>query len=172
MDICCAAEIFPNIIERILSGLAGVRNLADDIFVYGSTQEEHDERLYVALKRLEKKVLNLNSNKCEFRKTEIEFFGLKFTEEGIAITKEKIKALKEADLPKTQSELRSFLGLASYCLRSIPNFVSISNFLWQMTRTRVNAQGEKAKRRNALPKWNQDELSQLKEVKNAVRSQA
>jgi hypothetical protein len=40
---------------------------------------------------------------------------MKFSKDGIALTGEKIKALKEAKLPVTQSELRSFLGLANFC---------------------------------------------------------
>ena len=172
MGICSAAEIFQNIIEKVLDGLAGAKNLVDDIFVYGSTLEEHDERLHAVLKRLEDKGLTLSPDKCELRKTEIEFFGLKFTTEGIALTDEKIRALKEASLPKTQSELRSFLGLASYCSRSIPNFASISHLLWRMTRKKIDAFGNKAKGNNAILKWSDDEIGQFNQVKSAVMSDA
>ena len=37
-----AAEIFQYTLKRQLQGLLGVRNIADDIIVYGQTLEEHD----------------------------------------------------------------------------------------------------------------------------------
>ena len=70
-------------------------------------------------------------------KTEVDFYGLKFSDKGIALTEHKIKALKEATTPKTASELRSFLGLATYCSRYIPNLASISDKLWKLTRNKV-----------------------------------
>lgn len=79
------------------------------------------------LKRLQEKGLNLGASKCEFQKTELEYFGIKFSKDGIAITEEKIKALKESELAKTQSELRNFLRLANNWSRSIPNLAIISN---------------------------------------------
>ena len=108
MGICSAAEIFQNIIDKVLDGLAGAKNLVDDIFVYGSKLEEHDERLYAWLKRLEDKGLTLSPERCELRKTEIEFFGLNFTSEDIELADEKIRALKKASLPKTQPSSEAF----------------------------------------------------------------
>ena len=67
----------------------------------------------------------------------MDFYGLRFSDKGIALTEHKIKALKEAKTPKTASELRSFLGLATYCSRSTPNLASISDKLWKLTRNKV-----------------------------------
>ena len=67
----------------------------------------------------------------------MDFYGLNFSQKGISITEQKIKALKEALSPKTASELRSFLGLASLCSRSIENFTTLSESLWKLTRNKV-----------------------------------
>lgn len=40
-----AAEIFQNTLSNVLDGLDGVKNISDDIIVYGKDQEEHDRRL-------------------------------------------------------------------------------------------------------------------------------
>jgi hypothetical protein len=56
MGVCCASEIFQHEIEKALEGLIGVRNLVDDIFVWGSTIEEHDENLFKLLHRLTREV--------------------------------------------------------------------------------------------------------------------
>jgi hypothetical protein len=38
---------------------------------------------------------------------------MRFSDQGIALTEHKIKALKETKQPNSSSELRSFLGLAT-----------------------------------------------------------
>ena len=40
-----AAEIFQYILQAQLHGLKGVKNIANDIIIYGTTREEHDENL-------------------------------------------------------------------------------------------------------------------------------
>ena len=40
----------------------------DDIFVFGSTLQEHNQRLDEVLGRLEQAGLKLNAKKCNFRK--------------------------------------------------------------------------------------------------------
>jgi hypothetical protein len=137
MGICSAAEQFQKTIERTLVGLEGAKNLADDIFIFGVSPEEHDTRLLATLKRLDEMGLTLNGKKCEFRKTSLEFFGLQFSDKGISMTNSKIRALKEAKPPKNQSELRSFLGLATYCSRAIPKFAERSEKLWNLVRSNV-----------------------------------
>lgn len=41
--ISSAAEVFQNTIHQTLQGIAGVKNLSDDIIVYGATQADHDK---------------------------------------------------------------------------------------------------------------------------------
>ena len=168
MGICCASEIFQHTLESVISGLNGVVNMIDDLFVYGSTIEEHDQNLHALLSKLESVGLTLSKEKCQFRRTELEFFGMKFSAEGIALTDARIKALRDAKKPETQSELRSFLGLASYCSRSIPNFYCTAASLYKMTRQRVKSDGEKYKTKNGRLVWTEKEIKDFEEVKKAV----
>ncbi len=39
--ISSAAEVFQNTIQQVLQGIPNVRNMSDDIIVYGKTREEH-----------------------------------------------------------------------------------------------------------------------------------
>ena len=61
-----AAEIFQYILQAQLHGLKGVKNIANDIIIYGTTREEHDENLDRCLKRLVDRGLCLNQSKCTF----------------------------------------------------------------------------------------------------------
>ena len=61
--------------NEILSGLPGVVCQTDDVFVYGSTQEEHEKCLHVALEYIQWASAILNTEKCEIGKTTIKFLG-------------------------------------------------------------------------------------------------
>ena len=76
-----AAEIFQHTLQQ-LHGLRGVRNIGDDIIVYGKTEQEHDENLDKCLQRLYDRGLRLNQSKCKFDSNTLEFFGQIFSEAG------------------------------------------------------------------------------------------
>nr|XP_033948146.1 uncharacterized protein K02A2.6-like [Pseudochaenichthys georgianus] len=73
-----AAEVFQNVIQGVLHGIPNVRNMSDDIIVYGKTQEEHNNSLKAVFQRLREKNITLNADKCEYSKPELEFFGYIF----------------------------------------------------------------------------------------------
>ena len=77
-----SAEIFQHALQQSLQGIEGVRNLADDILVFGKTYEAHNKSLKACLQRLQEHNLTLNINKCRFLKQNLEFFGFLFTAEG------------------------------------------------------------------------------------------
>lgn len=133
MGVCCASELFQHVIQqRVINGLEGVRNLADDIIVFGKTEEEHDQRLERLCERLKECGLTASPNNCVLGVSELIFFGLNISANGVAPGEDKAKAIKEAGPPSTTSELRSFLGLAIYCSTHIPNLATIAEPLWQL----------------------------------------
>ncbi len=79
--------------HKVHSGLEGVRNIADDIIVYGKTREEHDKRLVALLERMRKCGLTSSGANCELGAEEITFFGLKLSKNGVALNDDKVEAL-------------------------------------------------------------------------------
>ena len=73
-----AAEIFQYTLQAQLQGLKGVKNIADDIIVYGTTREEHDENLDRCLKRFFDRGLRLNQSKCKFYKRNLRILRTDF----------------------------------------------------------------------------------------------
>ena len=60
--ISSAAEVCQNTLSTALEGLQGVRNISDDIIVFGQNQKEHDKNLEKVFKRLAEKNLTLNKD--------------------------------------------------------------------------------------------------------------
>ncbi|XP_063965770.1 uncharacterized protein K02A2.6-like [Lytechinus pictus] len=129
-----ASEIYQYAIQTALQGLEGVRNISDDIVVFGKDVEEHDIRLNAVLQRLRDRHLTVNADKCIFRAPRIMFFGFVISKDGISANEARVAAIKEARMPTNQSEVRSFLGLVNYCARLIPNLATIAEPLRKLTR--------------------------------------
>ena len=134
MGINAASEIYQHEIQKVVQGIPGVANLSDDIIVHAKNMKEHDERLRKTLHRLLEAGLTLNGEKCRYRKDEIEFLGHKLTAKGLDPARSKVEAIINAREPQNVSEVRSFLGLANYCARFIPNYASVVDPLRKLTR--------------------------------------
>ena len=153
-----AAEIFQNTISKILSDIPGVRNLSDDIIVFGKTQAEHDSSLQATLKRLEERGVKLNKGKCKFSVHELTFFGHVFGAEGMKADPKKIDTIVSCEAPKNVNEIRSFLGMAQYVARFIPDFASRTEPLRRLTR------------KDAPWEWTQQEQDAFDNTKEALTS--
>ena len=73
--ISLASEIFQRVMTDLPAGIDGVVCFMDDIGIGGKTVAHHDEILQAMMKRINNVGLKLNEQKCEFRKSEIEFLG-------------------------------------------------------------------------------------------------
>jgi hypothetical protein len=135
MGIAGATEMFTEAIRILLLGLPGRINMTDDILVYGETKKAHQRNLLAVLKRLEDAGLTLNIDKCQFYKTELTFFGLRFTADGMSPTEDRCVALRKAARPENAKELHSFLCTVLYSSRFIRNVCNINRFgVWFATR--------------------------------------
>lgn len=132
--ISSAAEVFQNTIQQMLEGIPNVRNISDDILVYGKTQGEHNRSLKAVFERLREKNLTLNKEKCEYSKPKLEFFGYVFSKNGVSADPKKISAIQRLPAPANVTEVRSLLGMVTYCSRFIPDFATTSQPLRELTR--------------------------------------
>ncbi|GJY18328.1 putative reverse transcriptase domain-containing protein [Tanacetum coccineum] len=98
------------------------------------TQEEHVEHLRLVLELLKKKKLYAKFSKCEFWLREVQFLRHVINSNGIHVDPSKIKAVKNWKVPRTSTEVCSFLGLAGYYCRFIENFSKMAKPLTILTR--------------------------------------
>lgn len=122
-----ASEIFQHVLESHLSGLPGVKNIHDDIIIFGKTRNEHDIALKACLKRLSDIGITLKESKCKFLQTEISFFGQIYSKEGIRPDPERIRDIINLEAPSTIRDIRSFLGMLNYCSKFINDFSTLTH---------------------------------------------
>jgi len=98
----------------------------DDILIYSKNEEEHVEHLRIVLQRLREYKLYAKFSKCDFWLKEVQFLGHIIFEAGISVDPSKIQDVLNWKTPESVSEIRSFLGLAGYYRRFVPEFSKIA----------------------------------------------
>lgn len=127
----CAPEIFQREMVRLLAGVENVIVYIDDVLIFAETLNELRQTVGKVLEILRDNNLTLNNAKCEYDKSSIKFLGHQLDGEGFHVNEEKIKSVRNFREPTTISELRSFLGLASYVSSYVRNFAEVSRPLWE-----------------------------------------
>ena len=119
--ICSAPEVFHKIIHNMFAHVPGVNTMMDDIVVWGSTQEEHDDRLRKVLDIAQRSNLKLNQEKCEFNVNHMTFIGDLISQEGVKPDPKKVAAISNMARPTNKSDVQRFLGMINYQGKFIPN---------------------------------------------------
>lgn len=119
--IISASEIFHRAMEHIIEGLEGVRAYVDDLVVWGSTLQEHNQRLFQLLQRVQKYGLKLNRAKCLFGVTEMTFLGDKLSGCGVEPDKSKIQAILDMPSPVDKKGVLRIMGMVNFIGKFIPN---------------------------------------------------
>ena len=108
-------DIFQREMDRILEKCDGACGIADDVVIYGSTEEEHDKNLIQFMNVVKEHGLTLNSQKCDIKKTEVSFFGNVYTSIGMKPDPQKVQDLIEMPEPTNKAELRQFWVFLHIC---------------------------------------------------------
>ncbi|KAI3505957.1 hypothetical protein L1887_28299 [Cichorium endivia] len=106
----------------------------DDILVYSRNKEQHSQHLREVLETLRKEKLYAKLSKCDFWLRKVQFLGHIVNEQGIMVDPAKVEAVMRWEVPKTPSEIRSFLGLAGYYRRFIQDFSKVAVPLTRLTK--------------------------------------
>jgi hypothetical protein len=109
----------------------------DDILVFSKSKKEHEGHLHILLQRLHDHQLYVKYSKCGFWLSEIPFLGHVISSEGISVDPGKVRDVLDWKLPRIVHQVCSFLGLAGYYRRFIPNFSKIVKPITNLLRGEV-----------------------------------
>ena len=128
MGIMNGSAIFSRFIDEVMSGLKWTCVLLyiDDALVFSKSFEEHLVVLDQVLQRMKDFGLTLNAKKSRFCVKSVRFLGHLVSADGIRPDPDKMKAVRELEMPIDKPGMRSVLGLFSYYRKFCKDFATIA----------------------------------------------
>src|SRR5436305_11821341 len=122
--LCNAPVTFQKLMHEILENLIYTKApvYLDDIIIHSKTFGQHLEDIDEVFGKLRDTRLMSKENKCEFCALEIKFLGHIIGKDGRKVDLNKVEKVKNYPRPENISQLREFLGLASYYRKFIKDF--------------------------------------------------
>ena len=117
MGTVVAQDIFQSKLDAIFIGMEGVTGIADDMIIVGKDEMEHDRNFLAFMEKCMENHLTLNSEKIQFKQSQVSFYGHIWSEHGILPDTKRIQALKHMEFPPDKETMRSFLGMINYLNR-------------------------------------------------------
>lgn len=107
--------------KNLLKSALFVKVRFDDILVSDKNNEEHLKTLQSVSKIIFKNELILKLQKFVIMQPEVIFLGYRVNKDHIFPLHEKVDFIKNAESPKTVTELKSYLGSINYYHCHLPN---------------------------------------------------
>ena len=98
----------------------------DDICIFANSADQMLDQIELVFSRLKQYQLKIKPKKSFFFQTEVSFLGHILSAKGISSNPKKVDKVRDWPVPKTSKEVHSFISLASYYRRFIPNFAKWS----------------------------------------------
>ena len=117
MGTVVAQDIFQSKLDAIFIGMEGVTGIADDMIIAGKDEMEHDRNFLAFMEKCMENNLTLNSEKIQFKQSQVSFYGHIWSEHRISPDTKKIQALKHMEFPPDKEAMRSFPGMINYLNR-------------------------------------------------------
>ena len=129
----------PATFQRLMDGvLEGAWEYAgaylDDVVIFSATWEEHLVHVRDVFQRIKDAGLTINPAKCSLAKSQVEYLGFIIGSGVVRPQVGKVSALTDTPVPKTKSQVRSFLGMVGWYRRFIPNCSSRAAVLTELTK--------------------------------------
>ena len=126
--LCNAPATFQSLMNDLLRPYIGVSCLCylDDVLIFSKNIKEHEKHLREVLTVFRKSQLFANPNKCALYQKKVTFLGHVISTDGVGMEYDKVAAIRTWPTPKNLTELRGFLGLASFYRRHCQSFSKLA----------------------------------------------
>lgn len=160
-----AAQTFQRFIDTVFRGLDFVFPYLDDILVASSTAAQHIIDLREVFDRLRKFGLIINTEKCHFARSTVQFLGHEITKDAIKPLSSKVDAIDNFPKPATRKDLRRFLGMMNFYRRFLPSAAQTQLPLQLLL-------GPCIKNDRTLIEWTADTVEAFNDCKRMLREAA
>jgi len=135
-------SMFSRLMSMVLKGLTWVSCVVfiDDTVVIARSFSEMVSNLEQVLDRFRSSNLKLKPSKCKLFQRRVKTLGHVVSSEGYEPDPDKINCIEAWEFPRSITELRKFIGLASYYRSFCPNFSIVAEPLTEMLRKGVSIQ--------------------------------
>ncbi|KAJ1208729.1 hypothetical protein NDU88_004112 [Pleurodeles waltl] len=124
---------FQRFVNGVLAGKdAYCAAYLDDIAVYSSSLEEHLLHLKEVLQALQQAGLTIKASKCQIGQGSVVYLGHLVGGGKVQPLQAKIETIKSWQPPRTQTEVRAFLGLTRYYRRFVKGYGTIVSPLTEL----------------------------------------
>lgn len=157
-----APATFQRMMDRILRPHGGYASAyLDDVIIYTSDWESHLPKVQAVVDSLRQAGLTANPKKCTIGLEEAMYLGYTIGRGLIKPQLNKIDAIQNWPRPLNKKQVRSFLGIAGYYRRFIPNFASMAVPLTDLTKGK----------NSVMIKWTPEAERAFQSLKQALCSQ-
>ena len=95
-------------------GMEGVTGIVDDMIIAGKDEMEHDRNFLAFMEKCMGNNLTLNSEKIQFKQSQVSFYGHIWSKHGISPDPKKIQALMHMEFPLDKETM---IGMINYLNR-------------------------------------------------------
>ena len=117
MHTVVAQNIFQSKLDSIFIDMEGVTGIADDMVITGRDEMENDRKFLAFMEKCMNNNLTLNSEKIQFKQSQVSFYGHCWLKHCISPDPKKIQALNHVEFPLDKETMRFFLGMINYLNR-------------------------------------------------------
>ena len=130
-----SAAVFLMVLAVVLEDLLyhGVVSYVDDLLIYGTTLEEHNQNLEKVLQRFALYGIRVAAKKVELLAEEVTFLSYMWGRNGYRPCPSKVAALSAMMSPKNVGEVRTALGMFNYYRRFVKDFSKIARPVTALT---------------------------------------
>ena len=128
----------------------------DDILIYSDTLKEHQQHVPKVLEKLSEKALYIKKEKSRFEVQEVKFLEYVIWPGQIEKDPKKTQAVRNWSTPRRVKKIQSFLGLANYYWKFVPNYLRVAEPLTHLTQKTEGFH------------WDKEQKQAFQDLKNAL----
>ena len=131
MGASLSSDVYQYKVDGHLEHIENCVAITNDIIIFGFNLygTDHDMTVRQVMNKAREVSMRFNPTKCQFKKTEVKFFGMVLNRQGVVPDPAKIETLLKLPEPKTEPLLQSFLGMINYLSRFEPKIADLTHRL-------------------------------------------